>query len=204
MTDNEETAKPNNNGMSTFTKLSIGVLGIGVSVVVGLFLRGKGYIEWPLDDDPPVTVSDSSLHARSPKNRWLADTNGGHTINPGPANGHLQPGGCGYGGSEDAAFSYTGVAAPVDISPASSNGAGWVATITYGANYQVTIQFDPLGHLTISDPNGMWDTDPADPGHKIHQGNPRVSRVQVTGGKTGVDYPVDINEHHFTIALCYL
>jgi hypothetical protein len=203
MTNSAETGMPDNNGMSALAKLGIGVLGIGVSVVVGLFLRGKEIIQWPLDDDPPVTVSDSSLHGRSPKNRWLADTNGGHTIIPSPANGHLQPGGCGYGGSEDAAFSYTGVGALADISPRSSNGAGWVATITYGANYHVTVRFDAQGHLYISDPDGVWDTDSADPGHRIHHSNPQVSHVKVDGGKTSVDYPID-NDHHFTIALCYL
>jgi hypothetical protein len=178
----------------------IGLLLIAGGVALGVIARAKGWILFPHmfdDGDPPVTVSDSSLHARSPKYRWLADLNGGHTIRSGPNGGELQAGHCLLGAGVSATYSFMG-GPPVDITP---TGSDWKVTIMYAGN-PVYISKDAHGQVNILDSVGYFDPDDGT-GHRKHHTEAQVSHITVFGGKNDVDQAFDADHRHFTISYCY-
>jgi hypothetical protein len=178
-------------------KLAVAVVLIGIGIVIGLFLRAYRVINHPHmhttdSNDPPVTVSDSSLHARSP-NLWLADKDSGKTIRP--VGTQLQAT-CGYDGKGLATFSYMGK--DYDISP--NPGSAWLATITY-ADDTVTIGTDGQG-LNIGSAHYYFDPAPkSDPTHrKHHKDDGTTTHITVVGVKEPVDTAIS---DHFVLGFCY-
>jgi hypothetical protein len=181
------------------------VVGIGLLLTVGggalgVIARARGWIQSPHmfdDGDPPVVVSDSSLHLRSPKYRWLVDLDGGHTIRSGPNGGELQAGHCTLAAGVSATYSFMG-GAPLDISPM---GSDWKVTIMYAGN-PVYISKDAHGQVNIQDSVGTFGKDDGT-GHRKHNTEAQVSHITVFGGKNDVDQAFDAGHPHFTISYCY-
>jgi hypothetical protein len=185
-------------------KLAVAVLLIVIGIVLGLYLRAHRVIEYPKmsrnklgsDNDSPIVVSDSSLHARSPL-YWLADKDGGKTIRP---NGSQLQSTCGFSGRGMAMFSYMGT--DYDISP--NPGGAWLATITY-ADDTVTIGTDGQGLNIVS---SKYYFDPAqriDPAHRKHHNDAgKTTHITIVGVKEPVDTDIDtVANGHFTISFCY-
>jgi|HubBroStandDraft_6_1064221.scaffolds.fasta_scaffold687459_2 hypothetical protein len=180
-------------------KLAVAVLLIVIGVVLGLFLRAHRIIEYPAirhklggDNDPPVTVSDSSLHARSP-HLWQADADGGKTIRP---NGTKLQDTCGFEGL--ATFNY--MDRDYDFSPTA---AAWLITLTY-ADDTVTIGSD--GSLKIVSAKYYFDPAPADDkGHRKHHiDDGKTTHITAIGVAEPVDMDIDTAKNgHFKIRFCY-
>ena len=72
------------------------VAGLGMAAlgaVIALLVRPGQIKPFQVTGDPPVTVSDGSLHAHS-SGGWVADQDGDKTIQPSPSTGTLAAG-CG-------------------------------------------------------------------------------------------------------------
>ena len=184
---------PESKGIWTpgLAKVLAGVISAAIATGLGLYF----YLQQR--DDPPVTVSDSSLHARSPKRGWESDPDI-HTIRASPSNGHLQVGCTGILQGTSADLSLEG-AKPEDISPTGS--APWKVTITYHGN-PVYVLIDN-GYLHIRDPQGSFDAETnntGDPHHrKDHYDSGATTHIRVEGGVT----PKDVDVTHFTLRACY-
>lgn len=174
-------------------KILAGVLGAGIAIGLVLYF----YFRPPLTDDPPITVSDSSLHARSPKRGWAPDPDG-HTIRAQPQGGHLQVGCDGLLAGRSADLSLDG-GAPEDISPTGST--QWKVTITYHGN-PVDVLIENV-YLHIRDPRDSFDAETnnaGDPHHrKHHYDSGATTHIKVEGGVT----PKDVDVTHFTLRACY-
>jgi hypothetical protein len=180
-------------------KLAIAVVLIVIGTVIGLFLRAYRVIPYPQyhktdNNDPPVTVSDSSLHGRSP-HLWVRDADGGKTIRP--IGTKLQDT-CGFDGL--ATFNY--MDRDYDFSPTA---AVWLITLTY-ADDTVTIGSD--GSLKIVSAKYYFDPAPGDDkGHRKHHldgDQYKTTHITAIGVAEPVDMDIDtVKNGHFKIRFCY-
>ncbi len=228
--------------MKALTAVALVVVAVGV----GLFVRAKRWIDWPqmeapsaqsgvnkfqVTGDPPITVSDGSLHAHS-ANDWVSD-NASDTIIPKPAtnsNGQYSTS-CGLTVPNPLnPLSPTPVSGLLwtedqswDISPTDNGLTVKITHDTGGLDAGDTGKDDDKVVITISNlstapsirtnkgtfgpPLGATPKQMADGRYNRQHSRPGdVSEIVVTGG-TSIDWVVknSSNPHnpHFTVAFCY-
>jgi hypothetical protein len=159
---------------------------IAIGAGVGLVARAKGWIDWPamllqspapdfhktqVTGDPPITVSDGSLHSHS-RNGWVRDTDTDTVITPkaaNPTNGGQYDTSCGMTGAPNGMGTLNPVSAALwtdddklyDISPTPTQGvrvtivhdiAGLSNPTNPNAEAQVIIDIPPIGTTTSGPP----------------------------------------------------
>jgi hypothetical protein len=209
---------PEKTGMSTPAVAGLSVVVIVAGTVLGLYARAYHLISFPdvhimqVTGDPPVTVSDGSLHVHS-KAGWKPDSAiAGQTILP--VGTQLDRNKCDLTvktKSVSAFFWHDGTAD--DISPA-QNTELKITIVHDPANStssggSVTVKIPWNGALTIEDPdtgaNGGFDSGNED---RKHRRPGRVESVKIEGANSSptqpiVWTPVDKTVPHYTIGFCY-
>jgi hypothetical protein len=180
--------------------------------------------------DPPVTVSDGSLHAHSkpaltipPNPPWLADqptaTGSGQIIQPYPPNGTLSSG-CTdmvVNSNKASAYLWTDDENAYDITPSALETLK--ITITHDSSgttsdSKVIIKVPPNGQLTITTNDGSFDR--PDLSNRLHSRRGNVESIKVEGSAipfnppnpTGNNppatwVPYNLKQPHFTLGFCY-
>jgi hypothetical protein len=209
--------------MTTPAIVATAVAGALAIAAVTLFLVKEGMIpgfkRLQVTGDPPVTVGDGSLHARS-QNGWVKNGNGGDaTIEPkskGGGQATLHPG-CGLAVDSKtvSALLWTDDDKLYDISP---NGAVFNATITHdsdnvsnGGDPAIEITIPSVGYpLTITTKDGTFekakDAKGRGAGNRQHSRPGQVEKVVVSAGSTSITWdPKTIKQYnpHYTLAFCY-
>lgn len=177
--------------------------------------------------DPPVTLSDGSLHAHSRASGWQSDQNYGSygkLMMPNPANGSLHVGGCnGMTGLNSSgklqpasAIFWSDDHEDWDISPASSNGTTTVH-IQYSSkddahnNPWVVIIAPASGQLVIQSDDDYFSPDlnpGSGPHNRAHIRQGDVEAIWIEGSNHDVPQnkpwkPVNADDPHFTLGFCY-
>jgi hypothetical protein len=173
-------------------KLAIAVLLIAVGLVLGLFLRAKRMINFPLiSNDLPVTVSDGSLHVRSPRG-WVSDDASEKKIRP---NGKEWKDTCGLSSNGSATISL----GDTDLSP--KTGSGWLITLTYDDDI-VTIGSDGQGLLISSARYSFDKSDDSGHTHRQHQKHDgKTTHITAIGVANALDEEI---KGAFKLHFCYL
>jgi hypothetical protein len=184
--------------------------------------RGNSDRPLQVTGDPPVTVSDGTLHAKS-KRGWMADL---------PARQHriLTPKGtqlevnalCGKMTGTD----ISGTTNPASAAFWADDHASWdISPAKAGGTTTVYIQFDtPPGGvhdsriiITATDGGGMtietkedsFESVATDPRDRPHARKGEVEKIWITGSKHDIPQgtpwtPVNPLHTHFTLSFCYL
>ncbi len=193
-----------------------------IAIGLGLFARAKRWIDWPpmtqsqvnilqVTGDPPITVSDGSLHAHSKLWGWMPDSAGGDaTFNAlahdGTIKGKLAKG-CSMTTSTSSSVSaefWSDNMEPLDISP--DQGSGLTITITHtGINVVVTVPNEGTASpLTVNaSPEFFYQSEGN--GNRRHKRAGEVSKIVIVGhGATPITWtPVNPKNPHFTLGFCY-
>jgi hypothetical protein len=204
----------------------VGGLALVIGGLLGLFTRANQLIPWPTEDftrfqvtgDPPVTVSDGSLHAHSKKKRWVSPDPDPHTIQPNPPGGQLYNDGTQckkmmVSGKPVSAFFWRDDLND-DISPA-PNTSLTILIVHDHANASdkkgvVTVSYPwdsvskKYGPLTINDPVDFFGPDQGN-GNRVHPRPGEVESITVMGSVTSIPTwtPANPDNPHFTIGFCY-
>jgi len=196
---------------------------VGISAVVGAALygafQGRFHTTGQPPGDPPVTVSDGSLHAHS-LNKWLGDktpTSGtGLIITPNPSGATLSAN-CSavqVNSQKVAAYLWTDDEKVYDLTPGSN--ATLTITIVHDPNdgdsdANVIISYPPSGPLTITTDQGTFDGQTLK--NRLHSRRGNVASITVTGTATAFNPPNSSGaptwtppnpaNPHFTLGFCY-
>jgi hypothetical protein len=180
------------------TKAKI-TLGVGIAAALALVAWVVSHVmQKPMEvtGDPPVTVSDGSLHARS-ANGWLKDPDA-KTIQPGPANGHLVVGAsCKMATS---AFLW----ADSKLYPISK---GATVTIVHvpvsGSPAEVDIKV-PSGNepLTIKTIDGSFGSPGGNHNDRQHSFAGKVAQIKISD-PSDTWKPADPQNPHYAVEFCY-
>jgi hypothetical protein len=189
-------------------------------IYVAIQAQPGGPVNKQPPDDPPVTVSDGSLHAHS-RGTWLADAGAGspQTIQPKPANGTLKTNcnGVQVNSKNVQAYLWTDDDKLYDLTPAA--GATLKIKIQHdsggaGGQPYVTISVPPGGQLTITTDQGSFDGDTTY-NNRMHSRRGTVESINVTGtaasfnppnttGATATWTPPNGDSNpHYTLGFCY-
>ena len=195
--------------MSSLTQAAAG-LGIAVvGAAIALFLQFKGVISFSgphklqVTGDPPVTVSDGSLHAHSYKG-WVGDNDGDTTIRPGPPDGTLSQTCTDSSGTTVTTSLWTDDDMTHIIAP------GATVTIIHDsadassadkAGIDITLP-NGKGALTITTREGSFYKGKGKRHNREHSRPGEVESIAISN-PSYTWYPQNPKDPHFTLLFCY-
>jgi hypothetical protein len=194
------------------TAIASALIGVGV----GSYARAKNWIVFPAVNrqvvgDPPITVSDGSLHVHSKLYGWNPDSAGGDksfnaVAKDGSTNGTLSKS-CNTmmddSGDLMSAELWTDDLEAVDISP--DKGKSLTITITHDGN-DVVITAPPEGTAGALNVNTSTDFffQSEGKGNRRHKRQGEVSKIVVQGHGSKITWkPSNPANPHFTFGFCY-
>jgi hypothetical protein len=194
--------------------LALSVLGAGIA----LLLQSKGVIPskpgeikpFQVSGDPPVTVSDGSLHAHS-RNGWMTDADTDTTIQPKPASGQLVYT-CLMQDSQGNATSASLWADDkiYDILPGATvtvvHDSGNASAAANAAAVTIAVPSSPGSPLTITTVEGTFaKSKPNSRNNRQHSrpGEVESITIQNLSGPVQIWRPVNSSNPHFTLEFCY-
>jgi hypothetical protein len=200
--------------MRVFTQVVVGLGFAAVGAAIAVYVQSKlnpGPKPFQVTGDPPVTVSDGSLHAHSRANGWQGDNGGaGKTILPKPANGSLHTAGCnnmmGDGKAASAIF-WADDHESWDISPA--KGGTTTVEITHDSkgaarDARIIITAPTNGQLQIETKEGSFDDEKGAVHNRAHSRQGEVEQITITGSNHDTTWkPIAKQNPHFTLGFCY-
>lgn len=194
-----------------------------VGAVIALLLQSKGVIPskpielkpFQVTGDPPVTVSDGSLHAHS-DNAWTTNSAADKTLQPNPSNGQLVYT-CNMADSN-------GLATPTslwaddkifDILPGATitivHDSADASGAAHAAEINITVPHIPPSSasdvLTIATVEGSFDKASGKGGrnNREHSRRGEVESITISNptGPPVTWHPVNSKNPHFTLEFCY-
>lgn len=188
-----------------------------VGVGVGLYARAKNWIVFPAVNrqvvgDPPITVSDGSLHVHSKLYGWNPDSAGGDAsfnavAKDGTTNGTLSktcPTVQDSDGNLVSAEFWADDTEATDISP--DRGKGLTITITHDGD-DVVITAPPEGApglLNVNSKSDYFFQSEGRKGNRRHKRAGEVTKIIIQGHGSKITWkPSNPLNPHFTFGFCY-
>ena len=194
--------------------LVLTILGAGIALMLqtkGVIPSKPGEIK-PLQvsGDPPVTVSDGSLHVHS-QNGWMADADGDTTLQPKPPSGQLAFTCQMESSTGDAASASLWADNKVyDILPGATvtivHDPGNASSAAHSAEITIAVPADSSSRLTITTTEGSFNKSKSKSRNSREHSRPGdVESITITNPSMSPKtwHPVNSNNPHYTLGFCY-